>query len=392
VARRALLVILAVSVAFLGFAIWRDRQTINPADCPAGTELERSVEAKAGPQLRLTEIVQANTLTGMAVRPNDPALYLTEKEGAVRVVRDGVLRPEPLLDLTGQVSLRNEQGLLGLAFSPDGSKLYINYTDLQGDTRIAEYAYAEPVDPATRRELIYNDKESVDHNGGDLNFGPDGMLYISLGDGGPVLDPKDRGQSRNDLFGNILRIDPRPDGDKPYRIPPGNPFAHTAGARAELWAFGLRNPWQFSFDPETGDIWIGDVGQFCIEEIDIIPAGTAGQNFGWSEMEGTRRLESRPDGAVPPVYEYSHSTGGCSVTGGFVSRNPRLPEIEGLYVFGDFCTGKIRGLRMVDGEAAELLDLADFPGNIFSFGEDNEGNLYALGNKGRVYRLDPPAG
>ena len=208
-----------------------------------------------------------------------------------------------MLDLTGSVSTGGEQGLLGLAFSPDGGRLYVNYTDPAGDTRIVEYAFADGrADPGSARELLIVDQPFANHNGGNLVFGPDGMLWIGLGDGGGGNDPQGNAQSLGTLLGKMLRIDPRPSGGRPYTVPPDNPFVGTDGARGEIWAFGLRNPWRYSFDKATGDLWIGDVGQNAREEVDFTPAGSpGGLNYGWPGLEGNRSNSgSAPSGAVAP--------------------------------------------------------------------------------------------
>ena len=227
----------------------------------------------------------------ISIRAGDPALYVAEKTGRVMAIRDGRVLPRPVLDLRGDVSLGGEQGLLGLAFSPDGSYLYVNYTDVDGNTRIVGYAMqGDRAVVASRREVLFVDQPYDNHNGGDLVFGPDGDLYIGLGDGGSGGDPQGNGQSLGTLLGKMLRIEPTPTGPQPYRVPEDNPFVGDAGARPEIWAYGLRNPWRYSFDPATGDLWIADVGQSAWEEIDRLPAGApGGANLGWSLLEGTHR-------------------------------------------------------------------------------------------------------
>jgi glucose/arabinose dehydrogenase len=301
--------------------------------------------------------------------------------------------PVPLLDLSSQVSLGAEQGLLGLAFSPDGRFLYVNFTDTKGDTHVTVFAmHRGRADPATRRDVLFVRQPFSNHNGGNLVFGPDGYLYIGLGDGGGGGDPQGNGQSLSTLLGKILRISPHPTGGRPYTVPASNPFVHRAGARPEIWAYGLRNPWRFSFDRATGDLWIGDVGQSSWEEVDVQRASsTGGENYGWNAMEGMHAYggASPPPGAVPPVFEYPHTGGRCAVTGGYVYRGSAIPALVGAYVFGDFCAGRLEALRMRGGRIVDHWSLGPTVPNLSSFGEDGSGELYAMSLSGGVYRLAP---
>ncbi|MGQ0519672.1 MAG: PQQ-dependent sugar dehydrogenase, partial [Actinomycetota bacterium] len=333
-------------------------------------------------------------LTGalaMAVRAGDDALYVAEQGGMVRAVRDGRVDAPPVLDLTAATRATGEQGLLGLAFSPDGSRLYVDYTDLRGDTRVVEYAFAGGrADPASRRVLLAVDQPFANHNGGHLAFGPDGMLYIGLGDGGSGGDPFGNAQSLKTVLGKILRIDPRPDGDRPYTVPPDNPFVGRSGARPEIWAYGLRNPWRFSFDRATGALWIGDVGQNSREEVDTSgPGSTGGENYGWDHFEGTAEFSGgTPDDYVAPVFDYPTGDGNCSVTGGYVYRGGRMPALQGRYVFGDFCKGDVLALVPGDG-APRSVSLGLQVDGLSSFGEDAAGELYALSLGDGLLRLEP---
>jgi glucose/arabinose dehydrogenase len=337
---------------------------------------------------------------GLAIRPGDPAIYIAGKLGQVWALHDGTVDPSPVLDLSGRVSTGGEQGLLGLAFSPSGEFAYVNYTDRRGDTDIVEYAWRDGrPDPSTARRVLFVDQPFPNHNGGNLAFGPDGHLYIGLGDGGsdytrgdPQGDPDRNGQNLGVLLGKMLRIDPRPNGTQPYGIPDDNPFVGQKGARPEIWAYGLRNPWRYSFDRATGDLWIGDVGAGAEEEIDLQPAGAAGgQNYGWNAMEGTVAWRDPPAGAVPPLDEYDHRTGACSVTGGYVYRGTAIPDLVGWYVFGDYCTGVLHVLQVgPGGRRVYVAAGADVP-QLTSFGEDQQGELYALSLGGGVYRLVPAA-
>ncbi len=344
-------------------------------------------------RIRLVQVATLEQPLAMAVRRGDPALYVAEKTGKVVAIRDGTVDPAPVLDLAGQVSLGGEQGLLGLAFPPGGRFLYVNYTDTNGDTHVTEYAMVdERADPATRRDVLFVDQPYENHNGGNLMFGPDGYLYIGLGDGGSGGDPHGNGQSLSTLLGKMLRIDPRPSGERPYGIPPDNPFVDRFGASPEIWAYGLRNPWRYSFDRQTGDLWIGDVGQGEWEEVDLQLSGSSGgENYGWNRMEGSRPYEGGdpPAVAVPPVFEYSHDDGGCTVAGGYVYRGESIPGLNGAYVFADYCLGRIEALRLRNGRVIGHRALGPVVPGLSSFGEDARGELYAMSLGGGVYRLAP---
>ncbi|HVM01481.1 MAG TPA: PQQ-dependent sugar dehydrogenase, partial [Acidimicrobiales bacterium] len=328
---------------------------------------------------------------GLAVRTGDDALYVVEKGGRIRALRGDRVDPTPVLDLSGSVSSAFEQGLLGAAFSPDGALLYVDYTDRAGDTRVVEYAFEDGrAVPASARVVLAVDQPFTNHNGGHLAFGPDGHLYISLGDGGHGGDPDGNAQDLGTLLGSILRIDPRPSGGRPYTVPPDNPFAGRPGARGEIWAYGLRNPWRFSFDAATGALWIGDVGQADREEVSMAPPGSrGGENYGWDRFEGSRPFEGDdPAGLVPPVYDYGRDEGNCAVTGGYVYRGERLPALRGRYVFADFCRGEV--LALVDGDGGmQARALGPRLESVASFGEDAARELYVLSLAGALFRLDP---
>ena len=342
-------------------------------------------------RIRLERVAVLEQPVAMAVRAGDPALYVAEKPGRVVALASGEA-PRVVLDLSGRVSTGSEQGLLGLAFSPDGRFLYVDLTDPAGDTRVLEFRVgARGIDKASEREVLRVEQPYANHNGGQLAFGPDGSLYIGLGDGGSAGDPEGRAQSLDTLLGKILRISPRPTDGEPYGIPPDNPFVDEPGARPEIWALGLRNPWRFSFDRETGELWIGDVGQGAWEEIDALPAGRGGANLGWDLFEGSHPFEGSVEGAhtIPPVYEYPHDGAVCAVTGGFVYRGGAIPALRGAYVFGDFCTGALEALARRPGRTPVNRELGPVVPNLASFGEDAEGELYALSLAGPVYRLVP---
>lgn len=325
------------------------------------TTTSTPASAPAVKGVTLTQVASFDQPVGMALRAGE--LYVAEKTGRVRPLSGG----PPVLDVSGNLSLGSEQGLLGLAFNADGSRLYVNYTDAKGDTHIAEHDMAAP--PTAVHDLLFVDQPFANHNGGQLAFGPDGLLYAGLGDGGSAEDPMDNAQNPDSMLGKMLR----------FRLPDPKP---------EIWARGLRNPWRFSFDRRTGDLWIADVGQDHWEEIDVDRAPLdAGRNYGWPQREAGHRLKSptRPPGAVEPEYEYSHAGGECSVTGGYVYRGRALASLlDGVYLFADFCGGALMGLR--DGKAEDLKMHIDSPS---SFGEDAAGEVYVLSLSGPVYRLDP---
>jgi glucose/arabinose dehydrogenase len=321
-------------------------------------------------------------------------LYVAERAGTVRPV-SGDTVGDPILDISDEVVTGGEQGLLDIEFADDGGALYVSYSIApNGDSRVVAYTMnGEAVDTESRRELLAVEQPFANHNGGDIEIGPDGYLYFGLGDGGAAGDPYGNGQNTSVLLGKILRIDPTtPSGGKNYSIPPDNPFADGQGGAPEVWAYGVRNPWRFAFDPETDDLWIGDVGQNQFEEIDLLPAaegGGKGVNLGWDQMEATHPFEggTNPPGAVPPVYEYSHSDG-CSVTGGVVYRGAAIPGLDGAFLFTDYCHGTIRALRASGGETTEEHTYAETTAaNVVSFGVDNDGEVYVVSLDGPVYRL-----
>ena len=363
------------------------------APTPAATA-PPSEPASGGPlsevRLRLVRVATAEEPVSMTAPKGDKAIYLVEKVGRVRAVRNGRLDPTPVLDITGQVALGGEQGLLGLAFSLDRRFLYVYYTDVDGDIRIVEYAMrGGRADAGSRRELLSVEHSQFgNHNGGQLQMAADGTLWAGIGDGGSAGDPPGNAQNLGVLLGKIIRIDPRAGGGRPYRIPPGNPFAGRAGARPEIWAYGLRNPWRFSFDPANGDLWIGDVGQGAWEEVDHAPGSAGGRNYGWDKREGTDEFEgARPQGAIDPVLEYQHAGAACSITGGVVYRGSRIPGLRGAYLYGDYCAGWVRGLRLSGEKVSDRRDFGlNVPG-IASFGVDQAGELYALSLGGEIFRI-----
>jgi glucose/arabinose dehydrogenase len=286
--------------------------------------------------------------------------------------------------------VEGEGGLLGVAAAPDGRHLYVSFTDREHAVRLIEVAIDEDgVDPASRRDVLTIQQPSTRHHGGHIVFGPDGLLWLGVGDGSPGGDPANAAQSLGVLSGKLLRLDPTPTGSKGYTVPATNPFVNRNGARPEIWAYGLRNPWRFSFDRATGDLWIGDVGQYIIEEIDVIGRRrSAGANFGWRPLEGRRRFSgSPPPRAVPPIHQYNHTNGRCAVIGGHVYRGTQIRGLQGAYVYGDVCDGRLRALARARGRAVRHRDLGLRLPGLVSFAENQAGELYALSLAGGVHRL-----
>lgn len=395
--RRAILVVTVVATV-TSVAAWRTHQRVSETerrfDCPdsLGARLPprgapRSPDAPA--VVDVIEIADLEKPIGMASRRGDDALYFVEQGGRlVRRNADGTTAT--VVDLSDEVSTGSEQGLLGLVFSPDGSKLYTNHTDMAGDTRVTEWTVESGGTAADRRELLFVDQPHGWHNGGSLAFGPDGKLYAGLGDGGGTFDPQDNAQSLGTLLGKVLRIDPRPDGDRPYTVPRDNPFVGTQGAKGEIWAYGLRNPWRLTFDAQTGDLWIADVGDGCFEELDLQRAGTkAGANYGWDRAEGAWVVDPpAPPDYTEPVYSYRRDGAvTCAVVGGYVYRASAIPGLQGWYIFGDLCHGQLMAWR--GPGQGEPLPLGQTVNGLVSFGVDQAGELYALSLVGEVYKVVP---
>ena len=330
-------------------------------------------------------------------------LLIVEKVGRIRIVEDGKLLDTPFLDISAKVSLSSEQGLLGLAFTPDypnSGTFYVNYTNKIGDTVIARFAVSSgdpnQADPASELPILQLDQPAPNHNGGMLAFGPDGYLWIGMGDGGAANDRFGNGQNPQTLLAKLLRINVNSDPDEPYTIPPDNPWVtadwNGQDVRNEIWAVGLRNPWRWSFDRQTHDLWIADVGQNMIEEINVVPnaPATGGLNFGWPIMEGKSCFQTEncdQTGLTLPVTDYRHE-GNCSVTGGYVYRGGAHPAWNGVYFYGDYCSGRIWALAPDGSGGWTTLQLAQFPIALSSFGEDEAGELYVTDlYGGTVYRM-----
>lgn len=344
---------------------------------------------------------------GMTFRPGDNDLWLIERAGRVRLLQRTIdeaagtetldLVGTPVIDITSQVTTEGEGGLLGITFHPEGEHLYLHYTNRNGDNVISEFPVPAATNEAgTERVLLEVPEPFSNHNGGDLAFGSDGYLYIGLGDGGAAGDPEQNGQDLTTLLGAILRIDPAATSGAPYSVPPDNPYADGAQGRPEIWTWGLRNPWRFSFDAATGDLWIADVGQNVMEEINRLSTDEGagrGANLGWNRLEGTLPFEGdAPAEHVLPLFEYDHGGGRCSVTGGYVYRGQTLPVLDGVYLYADYCVDGIAGLRPnADGtlEVAEL-SVDRRPTSVISFGQGPDGEIYVMEAEGAVSRLQVP--
>jgi glucose/arabinose dehydrogenase len=313
-------------------------------------------------------------------------VFVVEQTGAVRVVVDDELAAEPFLDISNLVIAGGEQGLLGLAFHPDyatNGRFFVDYTDTFGNTVVAEYRVSESdesrADAGSARILLTIDQPFANHNGGALAFGLDGYLYIATGDGGSAGDPLGNGQDLGSLLGKLLRIDVGTGEGSAYSIPPDNPFVDRSGARPEIWAFGLRNPWRFSFDEPAGTLWIADVGQDELEEVNRVSADSGGLDYGWNAMEGPLCFQPpegcKRSGRVRPLTWYSHSEG-CSVTGGYVYRGRMFPLLRGVYLFSDYCSGTIWGVKASGSGSRPPTVLSGTGRSVSSFGVDEDGEIY----------------
>jgi glucose/arabinose dehydrogenase len=328
----------------------------------------------------------------------DPRLFVVEQTGKIRIVSNGKILAAPFIDLSAKISAGGERGLLSVAFHPNHARnglFYVDYTDVNGDTRVERYHVgADPnrADAASASPVLFVKQPFANHNGGLLLFGPDGKLYVGLGDGGSGGDPQGNGQNLNALLGKILRLDV--DAAQPYAIPPDNPFAGQTGKRGEIWITGVRNPWRFSFDRAGNVLYVADVGQDAWEEVDVVPSTRGGLNFGWNVMEGMHcygAASCSQQGLTLPVLEYGHSDG-CAVTGGYVYRGSAIPFIRGLYFYSDYCSGWLRSFRYANGQATEQRSwTVGDAGQVTSFGEDGAGELYLTSTNGTVYRLAPAA-
>lgn len=405
-----------------------DPDVATPTTPPPDTETEQTTGDNSDddtgvgtldiPPLRLRQVATLNKPVAMATRPGSDDVFIAEQGGTVRRLftdddekDDDPLAAwrvdrQPVIDVSRDTEARGEQGLLGIVFSPDGRRLYVHYTDRDGDNVVASYAVTTTAggvraDPSTRVEVFATTQPMANHNGGQITFGPDGYLYIGLGDGGGAGDPDDEGQNPSSVLGTVVRIDPDTNGGNDaasgtYGIPVDNPFTDGSGA-AEVWLYGVRNPWRFSFDRTTGDLWLADVGQSSMEEINLLTATDRpgrGANLGWRLFEGTlphtdqagELSDDELDALVWPVYEYTHDDG-CSVTGGYVYRGSAIDGLDGTYLFGDFCNPSIRALQVRNATVTAEGPTGLFVDNLVSFGEDNAGELWVLSLDGGVWRI-----
>ncbi len=344
-------------------------------------------------EIRLTELVRLDEPIDTAVAPNGE-WWIAERGGRVLVIdpTNGAVG-DVVVDISGDTRASGERGLLGIAV--DETALYVNFTDRSGTTHVEAFVLDDRGRPADRHSLLTIDQPFANHNGGAMAIGPDGHLYVGVGDGGSGGDPLGSGQDPSTLLGAILRIDPTPGADTPYAIPADNPFADGAEGTPEIFMIGARNPWRISFDSVTGDLWVADVGQNLYEEITLLLASNGwgrGANLGWNLREGTHEFSGdRPDGNVDPVFEYAHGGDptGCSISGGYVYRGTAIPDLVGSYVFGDYCTARLWAVSIADAEVAfRDLGHAVPGGNLAGFGVDPAGELVALSLAGSVVRIE----
>ena len=330
----------------------------------------------------------------LAAPAGDARVFVVEQRGTIRVARNGQLQSAFFLDIRSRVRSGGEQGLLSMAFHPSFASngfFYVNYTDVNGDTKVERYhatPTADVADAGSGKLILSVDQPFSNHNGGHILFGPDGMLYIAMGDGGSGGDPQGHGQNRATLLGDLLRIDI--DHGDPYAVPSDNPFVNQTQSRGEIWAWGLRNPWRIAFDRTDGTLYIADVGQNEWEEVNVVAATAKGVNYGWNTMEGRHCFSSgncSQSGLTLPIVEYNHSDG-CSITGGIVYRGSRVTALRGHYFYADYCRGWVRSFRYSNGSATSQRTWSfGNVGSITSFGEDAAGDMFVLSSNGTVYRL-----
>ncbi len=392
-----ILVVAALSAACGGSAGGQTGGASGSTASAAGTPATGAQSSRRG--VRLVNVGDFASPLYVTAPPSDRRrLLVVEQAGRIEVVRGGKHLAQPFLDIRSKVTAGGEQGLLSMAFAPDyaqSGRFYVYYTERSGQEAIWEYHRAtdDRADPGSARLVLRMADPEPNHNGGLMIFGPDGLMYVGTGDGGGGNDQhgvRGNAQSLGSLLGKILRIDPRQSGGRPYTVPSSNPFAGRSGARPEIYAYGLRNPWRFSFDRSTDDLAIGDVGQDAVEEIDFVRKGRGrGANFGWRPWEGRRRNFDEPaPGAIFPVITHQHSEGFCSITGGYVVRDRGVPALYGRYVYGDYCEGHIRAATLRAGHrtTGKALSLPKV-GGLSSFGEDAAGRVYATSLNGPVYRI-----
>lgn len=396
------LFILIVAMSLIGIGVLQ-AQTTPSGEVVAPITLRATAPDPAGVQV--VEIAQGFSFPLYVTHAGDGSgrIFVLEQPGKIWIIQDGVRLSEPFLDLAPIVSQDvlsrySERGLLGIAFHPnyaENGEFFVNYTDRQGTTQIARYRVSDDpnrADPNSGEILLSIPQPFPNHNGGHMDFGPDGYLYISVGDGGAAGDPLQAGQDRTTLLGTLIRIDVDNTDGAPYGIPEDNPFVGHDRFLPEIWAWGLRNVWRFSFDRETGDVYIADVGQNVWEEVNFQPADSpGGENYGWNIFEASHpySMGTPPADMVYPIAEYRHTDGNCSVTGGYVYRGELLPDLVGAYFFGDFCTGQIWATyRDLNGEW-QTNTFINIRRQISSFGEDEQGELYVVDYRGAILQFVP---
>jgi glucose/arabinose dehydrogenase len=366
--------------------------------CGSNHAARSATDAATSGKVRLVKVGQFDAPLYVTAPPGDRRrIFVVQQAGKIIEVRGGKKVGTPFLDITSKVTSGGEQGLLSMAFAPDYAQsglFYVYYTEKSGTESIWEYhrASADRADPGSARLVLRMQDPEPNHNGGLMIFGPDKLMYVGTGDGGGGNDQHGaRGNAQNlgSLLGKILRIDPRQSGGRPYTVPSSNPFAGRSGARPEIYSYGLRNPWRFSFDRATGDLAIGDVGQDAVEEIDFERKGRArGVNFGWRPWEGRRRNFDEPaPGAVFPVITHTHQAGFCSITGGYVVRDRGVPALYGRYVYGDYCNNRLRVAKLHAGRVSSRVLSVPAISGVSSFGEDASGRVYVTSLTGPVYRF-----
>jgi glucose/arabinose dehydrogenase len=383
------------AVALIGCTDSEARTSAGDAAKSAAEKSDAASTTQSG-SLRLTQIGDRfRSPVYLTSPPGDPRLFVVEQAGRIVIVKNGSALSEPFLDISSRVKSGGEQGLLSMAFHPDyrtNGQFFVNFTDRQGDTHVERFTVTtnpDVADPQSAKLVISIDQPYSNHNGGHVLFGPDGMLYIGMGDGGSGGDPRGNGQNPNALLGKILRLNVSR--TEPYSIPVGNPFTAGSSGRPEIWATGVRNPWRLAFDRTSGLLYIADVGQNEIEEVNVVQASRAGVNYGWNVMEGDKCYRANVcnrDGIQMPALTYDHSGGACSITGGYVYRGRAVPSIAGHYFYSDYCSGWVRSFRFQNGRAVDRREWrVDNLGHVVSFGEDSSGELYIVGENGRIWRI-----
>ena len=391
----AVVVVLAVvGTGFLMWSPWEEPPAFAWEDCLApSVDDTRGFDDTppqpwAGSPIEAVKFADVLEATSMSFPPGAETALVTTKPGMLYALATDGSSTE-LLDLSDEVLNGSDQGMISVAVDPHGRHLYLTYIDLGESLALVEFEWnGEAPDPSTRRNVRTIPQPQEWHNGGTIAFGPDGYLYLGLGDGGSIGDQFENGQELDRPYASILRFDPHQDGDDPYTVPSDNPYEGRTDAPA-VWVWGLRMPWKFSFDRETGDLWIGDVGQNCVEEIDFVPADSpGGLNFGWSRLEGTYRFKGYlPGEHTLPLFEYTHDEGGCAIVGGYVYRGSEIADLNGSYLFADYCRGNLFALETRQGSVSALYELGIKQSLLVSFAEGPDGEIYFLTLESGIWKL-----